>query len=88
MDIKFKKSKFSVTSRNPGSSIIDFLSHRQLNGSRPSVLLSQRFDNASSLYQKDLVGHNSCVNSLDFSRGGEYLVSGKTKILINLLKLT
>lgn len=39
-------------------------------------LFSERFANARNLYRKDLLAHYGCVNAIEFSEDGEYLISG------------
>ncbi|CAG9762135.1 unnamed protein product [Ceutorhynchus assimilis] len=39
-------------------------------------LFKERLAKAKNLYRKDLVSHYGCVNAIEFSQNGEYLVSG------------
>lgn len=39
-------------------------------------LADQRFDSANSLYHRDCVAHYGCVNAVEFSPSGKFLVSG------------
>lgn len=36
----------------------------------------ERFEKCKSLYRKDLFGHFGCVNAVEFSSDGQWLVSG------------
>ena len=36
----------------------------------------ERFLKCGSLYRKDLFGHYGCVNAVEFSHDGQWLVSG------------
>lgn len=45
-------------------------------------LFSERFAKARNLYRKDLLAHYGCVNAIEFSEDGEYLISGETYFLI------
>lgn len=42
------------------------------------LLIRQRFASAKNLYRKDLFSHFGCVNAIEFSRNGEWLLSGKS----------
>ncbi|XP_041674142.1 DDB1- and CUL4-associated factor 5 [Drosophila eugracilis] len=55
------------------------LSHREnqlLTGHLPSAIFRERLSAAENLYQRNLTGHFGCVNALEFSPGGQFLVSG------------
>ena len=39
-------------------------------------LLRGRFESAQDLYRKDLYSHYGCVNAIEFSDNGQWLVSG------------
>lgn len=45
-------------------------------------LNSARLSKAKNLYRKDLLAHYGCVNAIEFSLDGEYLVSGKSYFYI------
>lgn len=47
-------------------------------------LFSERFAKARNLYRKDLLAHYGCVNAIEFSEDGEYLISGKKLNLFTL----
>lgn len=36
-----------------------------------------RFSECKGLYRKDLYGHFGCVNAIEFSKDGQWFVSGK-----------
>lgn len=40
-------------------------------------LFSERFAKAKNLYRKDLLAHYGCVNAIEFSEDGEFLISGE-----------
>lgn len=40
-------------------------------------LFSERFAKAKNLYRKDLLAHYGCVNAIEFSEDGEFLISGQ-----------
>ena len=42
----------------------------------PSRFCRERFTKCKSLYRKDLLGHFGCVNAVEFSNDGHWLVSG------------
>lgn len=39
-------------------------------------LFNERLAKARNLYRKDLLAHYGCVNAIEFSKDGEYLISG------------
>lgn len=41
-----------------------------------NTFFKRRMAAAKNLYRKDLLGHYGCVNAIEFSARGEYLVSG------------
>ena len=47
-------------------------------------LLRGRFDSAQDLYRKDLYSHYGCVNAIEFSDDGQWLVSGLNSFYIKL----
>lgn len=54
-----------------------------------SNLFRERFRIARNLYKYDLVSHYGCVNAIEFSNGGEFLISGgddKRVLLWNIEK--
>lgn len=44
-------------------------------------LIRTRYELANDLYKKDLYSHFGCVNAIEFSGNGLYLVSGNAKIV-------
>jgi len=57
----------------------------------PRKFCRERFTKCKSLYRKDLLGHFGCVNAVDFSRDGQWLVSGgddRRVLLWNVNKVT
>ncbi|KAG0721405.1 DDB1- and CUL4-associated factor 5 [Chionoecetes opilio] len=63
---------------------IRYLELRTYHSARPdwspsvssSSFLSQRLNASKNLYSKDLYAHYGCVNAIEFSNEGDYLVSG------------
>lgn len=45
-------------------------------------LMRERFRMAKSLYRRDLKAHYGCVNAIEFSNDGLFIVSGKCCIII------
>lgn len=43
-------------------------------------LFSERLNIAKNLYRKDLLAHYGCVNAIEFSENGEFLISGKGEL--------
>jgi len=58
---------------------LKYLINRELKFQRHGhdAFFQKRFDYASNLYSKDLKSHYGCVNSVEWSNSGEYMVSGK-----------
>lgn len=44
-------------------------------------LLRERLKRARNLYKKDLLAHYGCVNAIEFSNKGKFLVSGENNVL-------
>ena len=67
-------------SKTPESNIFKQLINRQADNNiyqfQPN-LYRERLRLAKNLYRTDLVAHYGCVNAIEFSNGGQYLVSGK-----------
>lgn len=62
-----------------GSNPMEQLFKRQSSGNLFNFrlnLFKERLRIAKNLYKKDLVSHFGCVNAIEFSREGEFLVSG------------
>ncbi|XP_067119886.1 DDB1- and CUL4-associated factor 5-like [Centruroides vittatus] len=57
---------------------VDYLSKQQYSGDSSLCIqmMRHRLLNAKSLYRKDLFAHYGCVNAIEFSANGEWLVSG------------
>ncbi|CAG2112092.1 unnamed protein product, partial [Medioppia subpectinata] len=51
-------------------------------------LLRSRFESAQDLYHKDLFSHYGCVNAIEFSDNGQYLVSGMSSSITSLALLS
>jgi hypothetical protein len=47
-------------------------------------LLRARYGLANDLYRKDLYSHYGCVNAIEFSDSGQWLVSGLSQLFICL----
>lgn len=67
------------------NNLVDSIIRRQ-SGSLPSDnfnfqtrLFKNRLGIARNLYKKDLVNHYGCVNAIEFSEDGNWLVSGEIK---------
>ncbi len=69
--------------------ILKYLIHKEINFQKNGhdTFFQNRFDYASNLYSKDLKYHYSCVNSVEWSNSGEYMVSGKYIIFEPRLKI-
>ncbi|XP_076442508.1 DDB1- and CUL4-associated factor 5-like [Babylonia areolata] len=69
-----EKTKRCYTMHNP----LCFLTKRAENfgWASPYVLMKERFAKAQSLYRRDLKAHYGCVNAIEFSNDGSYIVSG------------
>ncbi|XP_077494172.1 DDB1- and CUL4-associated factor 5 [Amblyomma americanum] len=67
-----------VLQRQARGSILDFAARRQYDADLRSrnALIRDRFAAANCLYRKDLYAHYGCVNAIEFSDDGEWLVSG------------
>ncbi|KAB7506480.1 DDB1- and CUL4-associated factor 5 [Armadillidium nasatum] len=67
-----------------GGCPLNFLRLREHDASKPrwgsasacTEFLSKRLDSAHNLYRRDLFSHYGCVNALEFSQEGNFLVSG------------
>lgn len=71
-------------------SVLEYACQRQYDPN-PSVwnrLVRDRFSSATDLYRKDLFAHYGCVNAIEFSLDGDWLVSGKHHQLIRRLRLS
>ncbi|GFY50484.1 DDB1- and CUL4-associated factor 5 [Trichonephila inaurata madagascariensis] len=57
---------------------IHYLDNLQYNGKEHSNvrMINRRFEFSKYLYSKDLFAHYGCVNAIEFSNDGEWLVSG------------
>lgn len=68
MDIKStdKNIHYYLQKREHGLSRYDFR----------AKLFTERLNLAENLYTKDLVAHYGCVNAIEFSKEGQYLISG------------
>lgn len=42
------------------------------------TIFRERLNVAKTLYKKDLISHFGCVNAIEFSEEGEWLISGKS----------
>lgn len=59
---------------------LHYIVHRQYrdNVFIKNKLFNERLSKARNLYRKDLLAHYGCVNAIEFSKDGEYLISGKS----------
>ena len=88
MEFKFPPKYARPNSLNPSTSVLNYLSHRQLYGKTcASTFLGERLDYANTLYSKNLLGHTLCINALSFSNGGKYLASGEDRHQIQYIEL-
>ncbi|KAG8179420.1 hypothetical protein JTE90_026320 [Oedothorax gibbosus] len=64
--------------RRSFTTALHYLDHQQTRGEAYGSLrmLNRRFEFGKSLYSKDLFAHYGCVNAIEFSNNGEWLVSG------------
>lgn len=46
------------------------------------TIFKERLNIAKTLYKKDLISHFGCVNAIEFSEEGEWLISGKCLIYL------
>lgn len=77
-----RKLSWKMSQRSSKSNPLTHLINRQ-NGTNISnfrmKLYKERLNVAKNLYKKDLRYHFGCVNAIEFSKEGNYLVSGKTQ---------
>ncbi|XP_072390311.1 DDB1- and CUL4-associated factor 5 [Diabrotica undecimpunctata] len=66
--------KMAMPSINP----VNYIIERQYKDNIfiKNKLVSARLSKARNLYRKDLLAHYGCVNAIEFSNDGEYLISG------------
>lgn len=80
-----KADKMSQKSSN-NSNIIDSIFRREI-GRHPSSedfrsrLFKNRLGISRNLYKKDLLNHYGCVNAIEFSEDGNWLVSGEENFI-------
>jgi WD repeat-containing protein 22 len=60
------------------ASPVHFLKYRELNNRVPSWngIVDARAESVSHFYRKNLYAHYGCVNAIEFSNDGTFLLSG------------
>lgn len=69
-----------MSKKNTDKNVQFYLQNRQHGDKRydfRAKLFTERLNLAKNLHKRDLVAHYGCVNAIEFSKEGQYLISGK-----------